>query len=64
RFINAIEQATGKQAVRNHLPMQAGDVPRTFADVSDLTNDVAFKPETEIETGIERFIGWYLNYAK
>ncbi|WP_178863889.1 NAD-dependent epimerase [Thiomicrorhabdus cannonii] len=64
RFINAIEQATGKQAVRNNLPMQAGDVPRTYADVSDLMADVDFKPATEIETGIERFIDWYLNYAK
>ncbi|MBD3768084.1 MAG: capsular biosynthesis protein CpsI, partial [Gammaproteobacteria bacterium] len=47
------------QAVRNHLPMQAGDVPRTFADVSDLMEDVGFKPATEIETGIGRFMEWY-----
>ncbi|MDG6779020.1 NAD-dependent epimerase [Thiomicrorhabdus sp. zzn3] len=62
RFINAIEQATGKQAVRNNLPMQPGDVPRTYADVSDLMVDVGFKPATEIETGISKFVDWYRQY--
>jgi UDP-glucuronate 4-epimerase len=61
RFIKAIEQATGKQAVRNNLPMQAGDVPRTYADVADLMGDVGFKPATEIEVGIGKFVEWYLN---
>jgi UDP-glucuronate 4-epimerase len=63
RFINAIEQATGKQAVRNNLPMQAGDVPRTYADVSDLMEDVDFKPSTEIEVGITEFVKWFKSYA-
>jgi len=63
-FIKAIETATGKEAVRNNLPMQAGDVPRTFADVSELMAAVDFKPKTEIEDGIERFVDWYKGYCK
>lgn len=63
RFINAIEDAVGKKAVRNNLPMQAGDVPRTYADVSELMKDVNFKPATEIETGINRFVDWYKNHV-
>jgi UDP-glucuronate 4-epimerase len=42
--------------------MQAGDVPRTYADVSDLMADVGFKPATEIEAGIERFVRWYRDF--
>lgn len=63
RFIHAIEQATGKKAIRNNLPMQPGDVPRTFADVDELISDVGFKPSTEIETGIQKFVDWYLSYV-
>jgi len=62
RFINAIETATGKQAVRNNLPMQAGDVPRTFADVNDLMVSVSFKPDTQIEEGIQSFVNWYQGF--
>ena len=61
RFINAIEDAVNKKAVRNNLPMQPGDVPRTYADVSELMKNVDFKPSTEIEVGIERFVNWYKN---
>lgn len=64
RFIQAIEQAAGKKAIRNNLPMQAGDVPRTFADVSDLMEDVDFKPATEIEEGIQKFMDWFKGYYK
>jgi UDP-glucuronate 4-epimerase len=62
RFIQAIEAATGQKAVQNQLPMQAGDVPRTYADVSDLMADVGFKPATEIEGGIARFVQWYRDF--
>ena len=62
RFINAIETATGIAAERNNLPMQAGDVPVTYADVDDLMADVGFKPDTSIEDGIERFVQWYREY--
>ena len=62
RFIAAIEVATGIGAKRNNLPMQAGDVPVTYADVDDLMADVGFKPDTSIEEGIERFVSWYREY--
>lgn len=62
RFIAAIETATGIGAERNNLPMQAGDVPVTYADVDDLMADVGFKPDTSIEEGIKRFVHWYREY--
>ena len=62
RFIAAIEMAAGIVAERNNLPMQAGDVPVTYADVDDLMADVGFKPDTSIEDGIERFVQWYREY--
>jgi len=62
RFIGAIESATGKTSIRNNKPMQAGDVPITYADISELTKDLGFKPNTEIEEGINRFYDWYKKY--
>ncbi|MEA1989307.1 MAG: NAD-dependent epimerase [Pseudomonadota bacterium] len=62
RFITAIEDACGKKANENLLPMQAGDVPVTFADVDDLIADTGFKPATSIEVGIGRFVEWYKGY--
>ena len=62
RFIEAIEMATGIEAKRNNLPMQAGDVPVTYADIDDLKADVGFRPNTSIEEGIERFVHWYREY--
>lgn len=62
RFIKAIETATGIDAKRNNLPMQAGDVPVTYADVDNLMADIGFKPDTSIEKGIERFVQWYREY--
>ncbi|NOR71447.1 MAG: NAD-dependent epimerase/dehydratase family protein [Methylomarinum sp.] len=65
RFINAIEQAIGKKAVRNDLPMQPGDVPITYADITELMKDIDFKPNTPIEDGIQKFVDWYVhNYNK
>jgi UDP-glucuronate 4-epimerase len=61
-FIETIEQNLGKKAQKNLLPMQAGDVVATYADVDDLIQDVGFQPQTSIQTGISRFIEWYLNY--
>ena len=61
-FIHTLEQALGKQAKRNNLPMQPGDVPATYADISDLNEAVGFQPSTSIKTGIERFVSWYRNY--
>jgi UDP-glucuronate 4-epimerase len=61
-FIEAIEKATGKTAVKQFLPMQAGDVPATFADIDDLQAAVGFKPATPIEEGMQRFVDWYRRY--
>ena len=63
-FIETIEQALGKKAKRNLLPMQPGDVPATFADVEALVRDVGFAPSTPIETGVERFVAWFRGYYK
>lgn len=61
-FIETIEKTVGKQAVKNFMPMQPGDVPSTCADVSALEADVGFKPNTSIAVGIERFVRWYRDY--
>jgi len=58
-FITAIEQSLGKKAQKNMMPLQAGDVPSTYANVDDLVHDLGYKPETTIEQGIENFIAWY-----
>lgn len=63
-FISTIEQAIGKSAVKEFLPMQAGDVPATYADTIALEAWVGFKPHTPLKEGIERFIAWYANYYK
>jgi UDP-glucuronate 4-epimerase len=59
-----IEQALGRKAARQMLPMQPGDVPATYADVDDLMRDVGFRPSTPIKSGIERFIAWYRDYHR
>lgn len=61
-FIEAIEKALGKEAVKQYLPMQDGDVPATFADIDDLQQAVGFKPSTAIEVGVQRFVDWYRSY--
>ncbi|MBF2017056.1 MAG: NAD-dependent epimerase [Rivularia sp. T60_A2020_040] len=61
-FIEVIEKAMGKEAIKNFLPMQPGDVPRTYADVDELMRDVGFKPTTNIEQGIEHFVRWYKDF--
>lgn len=63
-FISAIEKAIGKEATKNYMPMQAGDVPATWADVDDLVNDFGYAPSVEIEEGIDRFVKWYFDYFK
>lgn len=61
-FIEAIEEALHKKAIKHFLPMQPGDVPSTFADVSDLIKDVGYKPGTSVKEGIKKFIEWYKRY--
>jgi UDP-glucuronate 4-epimerase len=58
-FIAAIEQATGREAIKRFLPMQPGDVLATYADVDDLARDVGFAPRTPIGEGMRRFVAWY-----
>ena len=62
RYIEVVEQALGREAVKNMLPMQPGDVPDTFADVDDLARDVGYRPATPVEEGVKRFVAWYLEY--
>ncbi|TRZ54189.1 NAD-dependent epimerase/dehydratase family protein, partial [bacterium] len=61
-FIEAIENTLGKKAKKEFLDLQPGDVVSTYADVDDLMRDVGFKPRTPLETGIKRFVTWYLDY--
>ncbi len=63
-YISTLESCLNKTAEKNLLPLQAGDVPDTYADVSDLVNDVNYKPDTSVEEGIGRFVEWYLDYYK
>jgi len=61
-YIEVLEQCLGKKAEMNMLPLQAGDVPATYANVEDLVRDVDYKPATRIEDGIQRFVDWYKEY--
>ena len=61
-FIETLEKCLGKKAEKNLLPIQAGDVPATYADIDDLVKDVGFKPATTIEQGIREFVEWYKGY--
>ncbi len=62
RFIELIEENVGKKAEKNLMPMQDGDVKDTWADTSDLTNDVGYQPSTPIEVGVKNFVEWYLEF--
>jgi len=64
RFIEILEDCLGKKAEKNLLPLQAGDVIATCADVDDLIKEVGFKPATPIEEGIKKFVEWYREYYK
>lgn len=63
-FIETIEQAMGKKAVLDMMPMQPGDVTVTYADVSKLMEDTGYKPSTTLTEGVSAFIGWYSKYYK
>lgn len=60
-LVNTIEKALGKKAVLNHLPLQPGDVSRTYADISKAKAEIGYHPSYEFEAGIEEFIAWYRN---
>ncbi len=63
-FIETLENALGKTAEKEYLPMQAGDVYQTYADVTELMRDFDFKPATSIEEGLGKFAAWYKEYYK
>lgn len=63
-YIKALEKALGKEAQKEMLPLQAGDVPATFADVSDLKRDTGYQPQTPVEEGVAKFVEWYKAFYK
>jgi UDP-glucuronate 4-epimerase len=63
-FIKLIEKNLDKKAIKNFLPLQLGDVPATFADISESTKDLKFIPKTKIKDGIPKFIKWFKKYYK
>jgi UDP-glucuronate 4-epimerase len=63
-YIASLEEALGMKAKMNMLPMQAGDVPSTFADVDDLVKDVAYRPSTSVQQGVSNFVKWYREYYR
>jgi len=64
RYIAVIEECLGMKAEMNLLPLQPGDVPDTYADVSALADDVGYRPDTPIEEGVKKFVEWYREYYK
>lgn len=64
RLVEALESGLGKQAIKEYLPMQPGDVPRTSADVSDLKALIGYEPKVSLEEGIERYLAWFKDYYR
>ena len=64
RYIEVLERCLGRTALKNLLPMQPGDLQDTWADVSALARDVGYRPSTELEVGVRRFVDWYLEYYR
>ena len=63
-FIEAIENALGKKIQKNMMPLQAGDVPATYANVDDLVRDIDYKPSTSVQKGIDNFVAWYREFFR
>ena len=61
-YVETIECALGREAIKEFLPMQPEDLLETFADVSDLARDFDYRPETSVEEGVGRFVDWYRDY--
>lgn len=62
RFIEVIEDACRRKAERRFLPMQAGDVRKTYADIDAIQQDLGYQPTTDIESGVPRFVSWFMDY--
>lgn len=63
-YIHELEKAMGKSAQKEMMPMQAGDVVCTYADVQDLSADTGYRPATPLEEGVKQFVKWYAAYYK
>lgn len=63
-MVDMLEREIGKEATKVMKPMQMGDVPSTYADISDLSRDIGFSPSTKLEFGIKKFVSWYKDYYK
>jgi UDP-glucuronate 4-epimerase len=63
-YIHLIEENIGKKAEINFLPLQPGDVPKTYANIDDIERDTNYRLETPIEKGIANFVDWYKDYYK
>ena len=63
-LITLLEQALGRKAIIDRQPMQPGDVPLTYADITELSNAVGYRPKTPINKGVDRFVDWYRDYYK
>jgi UDP-glucuronate 4-epimerase len=63
-FITAIENALGKEIEKNMMPLQAGDVPSTYANVEDLVENLDYQPNTPVQEGIDKFVTWYREFFK
>lgn len=63
-FIETLEKCLGRTAKKEYYPMQPGDVYQTYADVSELTRDFGFHPDTSLEEGLSRFVAWFMDYYK
>ncbi len=61
-FINTLEKTLGREAIKEYLPMQPGDVLATWADIDDLQDAINYRPNTPLETGLQKFVDWYLTY--
>ena len=64
RYVRALEDALGRKAGIEYLPMQAGDVPATEADIAALEAHTGFRPQTPVEEGVRRFVAWYRDHFK
>lgn len=63
-YVEALEEALGAKAIREYLPLQPGDIPDTFADVSALERDIGFRPATPVRQGVAAFVDWYRSYYR
>jgi UDP-glucuronate 4-epimerase len=63
-FIETIEKAMGKVAIKEYLPIQPGDVLKTYADISGTEKDFNFQATTSIEDGVKKFVSWFKSYYK